>query len=118
MNPRPRYGKGKYKYTTVRPTKRGKRKRSYFGGWKPEHKRLPLLEWDYIGYFDFNCSQYSHYLDAVMNKIEYFEDNTDHGCGLYSLEDDVFVHVGMYVGTYDIPIIFNSGCSIVVTPYK
>ena len=65
-NPRVRYGKGRYKYTTSRPTRKSKRKGrykpppkkkgytrrpKYFGGWQSEHKWKPLLDCDYSNYF-------------------------------------------------------------------
>ena len=82
----------------------------------------PLLDCDYSSYFDLNFSQYDHYLDAIMNKIDPFNyrvrDRAKVSCGFISIEDDVFLSVGMYVSDNDIPIVFDSGCSVEVTPNK
>ena len=137
-NPRVRYGKGKYKYSQSRPPKKGQRKGRYkppprkgkyhktrkrrFDGWASNHKWSPTLDHDYSGDFDLNCNQYDHYLDAVMNKIEAFTDGgggASKDYGFTSLEDDVFIPVGLYIGdSKEIPIVFDTGCSVAVTPYK
>ena len=135
-NPRVRYGKGRYTYTTMRSTRKGKRKKrpqappkrkrytqktnTHFGGWKSEHKWQALLDYHYNSYFDLNSSQHDHYLDAIMNKIDPFNDGdgecTNISCGFSTIEDDVFLPVGMYVSDNDIPIVFDSGSSVAVTP--
>ena len=58
-----------------------------------------------------------------MNKIEAFgngkESNKGDDYGFTSLEDDVFIPVGLYVGDpKEVPIVFDSGCSVAVTPYE
>ena len=57
-----------------------------------------------------------------MNKIEAFKDckkNSNKDYGFNSLKDDVFIPVGLYVGDpKDVPIVFDTGCSVAVTPYK
>ena len=135
-NPRVRYGKGRYKYTTSRPSRKGDRKGSpkdppkrkkytrrqrFFGGWRSEYKWKPLLDCDYSNYFDLNCNQYSHYLDAVMDKIEAFEGGkggpTQVSYCFNGLIDDVFVPVGVYVNNNGMAIVFDTGCSVAVTPY-
>ena len=55
-----------------------------------------------------------------MNKIEPFQNGRggkDGLCGFTSIEEDIFILVGIYVGALDdIPIIFDSGCSVTMMP--
>ena len=56
-----------------------------------------------------------------MNKIDPFEDKSAalKTYGLTSLEDDLVLPVGMYVGSDDdIPIVFDSRCSVALTHNK
>ena len=63
-----------------------------------------------------------------MNKIEAFVygndnkggvDNPNKYYGFTSLGDDVFIPVGLYVGDpQEVPIVFDTGCSVAVIPYK
>ena len=46
------------------------------------------------------------------------EDGAEEPCGLNGLVDDVFIPVGMYVNDNDINIVFDTGCSVAVTPYR
>ena len=61
---------------------------------------MPLIEVDYSKSFDFNYNQYGHYLDAVTNKIDPFENLSAYDTiyGLTSLENYLFMPVGMYIG--------------------
>ena len=85
--------------------------------WGSIHQGILLIERDFSSHFDLNCTQYSHYLDAVMNKIDPFKDSTvhQHIHRYTGIEGDLFLPIGLYVGSRDqIPIIFNFGCSIAV----
>ena len=54
-----------------------------------------------------------------MNTIEAFKDNTKHNqCGFTSLEEDLFTPVGLYMNKDQLPIIFDSRCSVSVSPDK
>ena len=57
-----------------------------------------------------------------MNEIEPFEGKrgapANEPCGFNGLVDDVFIPVGMYVNDNDINIVFDTGCSVAVTPYR
>ena len=96
-NPRIRYGKGKYKNTLKndcpknnrankgRPKSGPQRKKCKTNkrptdtrGWGSIHQWITLLESDFSSHFYLNCTQYIHYLDAVINKIDHFDDATDH----------------------------------------
>ena len=81
---------------------------------------MPILQPSYSKFFDFNVNQFDHYLDTVLNKIEPFPDDQYHlTIGMTCLEDDIYLPKGLYsTGTRGIPIIFDSGCSVVVSPSK
>ena len=82
---------------------------------------MPLLDIDYSEYLKINCNQHEHDLDAIMNKIDSFEDKAVESktYRLTNLENALFLPVGMYVGSdEDIPIVLDSGCSVAVTPNK
>ena len=58
-------------------------------------------------------------MDTVMNNIDVFKDSTKQDqYGYTSLEEDLFTPVGLYINEDQLPIIFDSGCSVSVSPDK
>ena len=58
-------------------------------------------------------------MNTVMNNIDVFKDSTKQDqYGYTSLEEDLFTPVGLYMNEYQLPIIFDSGCSVSVSLYK
>ena len=54
-----------------------------------------------------------------MNKIEVFKEDTQNiQYRFTSLEEDLFTPVGMYINKDQLPIIFDSRCSVSVSPVK
>ena len=97
------------------------RKKPDYEDWGSVHKWIPLLDYEYSDYFGFNYNQYSQYLDAVMNKIKPFKNSREipKGYAFTSISDDLFQPLRMnIVTTNKIPITFDSGCSVAVTPNK
>ena len=137
-NKHPRFGKGDYKHTPagkrtkeqrrwVRPKplprKRkythNKRKECKCNGWGSVHQWMPILEPDFSNFFDFNFNHYSHYLDAVLNKIDPFPDDKYNQTGYTSVQDYLFIPTRMYLlGEGDAAVIFDSGCSVAVSLCK
>ena len=133
-----RYMKGKYKYQLqgVRAPlyikhkhkqilTRQMRERTLCSNidWSSTHDWEPLLEEDYSTLFDSNCNTYDHYLEAALHRGEFssmMEDNIPQTCDhcYTALDDDLFLPRGRYVGKDGVPIIFDTGCSISVTPHK
>ena len=84
------------------------------------HQWQALLDNDYSSVFEYNCKHYAHYLDATMGRIETIQSSgsdPNHVSGYTSTENDIFIRKGCYVGIDDVPIIFDSGCTIAVTPH-
>ena len=88
-----------------------------------------MLDCDYSEVFDQSCKKYSHYFDAVRGDLEggtneefasLSSDQINHHCTycFTALEEDLFSPKGFYVGPGSKPIVFDSGCSIAVTPFK
>ena len=87
-----------------------------------EYKWRFLLDYDFGVCSYSNCSQYCHYLDAVVNNIDPFDEEDYPNFktyGYHSPEKDVFMYAGIYIKeAWDIPIGFDYGCSVAVTPEK
>ena len=79
---------------------------------------MPILEPDFSNYFSFNFNQFDHYLDAVLNKIDPFPDDQKIDLGITGIDDSLFVPTGMYVEEGTVLVIFDSGCSVAVSPCK
>ena len=85
---------------------------------------MPLLDHDFSGIFDSNCIKYAHYLDAIMETNNFlFKDVVGkskvpvcEAC-FTALVEDVFAPRGHYINIDDIPIVFDSGCTVTVTPH-
>ena len=77
------------------------------------------------GIFDSNCIKYAHYLDTIMETNDFlFKDVVGKSkvpvcetC-FTEVEEDVFDPKGHYLNTDDIPIVFDSGCTVAVNPHK
>ena len=54
-----------------------------------------------------------------METIQSADSDPNYISGYTSIEDDIFIPKGCYIGSGsdEVPIIFNSGCTITVTPY-
>ena len=66
--------------------------------------------------FDRNCSKYDHYLEAVKYEIGLIDDKPyDIDYNVFNI--DIFNSVWMYAQSDEIPVIFDSGCTIAVTPH-
>ena len=63
--------------------------------WKSTFTLIPLLEEYYGDFFDRNCSQYLHCLDAVKDGICLIDDKP-RNIGYIALYKDVFNPVGMH----------------------
>ena len=90
-------------------------------GWASTHTWQPILEPSFSKYFDLNCNQYSHYLDTVLNKIEPFHDEStryNNEIGMTCLDNDLYLPRGLYSSDIGLSIIFDSGCSVAVSPSK
>ena len=78
----------------------------------------------YSANFDENYHSYENYLDTVMGTNDFtFAVEASHGdllCGrcFTALYDDIFSPNGFYVDTYNIPIVFESRCTLSIIPYK
>ena len=101
---------------------------STFSKWGSEYNWEPLLDPDYSGIFDENCNQYSYYLDIIKesfgtNDGELFlfpSEIINHHCThcFTALEEDLFAPKRFYTDNGDIPVVFDSGCTVSIIPYK
>ena len=80
-----------------------------------------LLEQNYIQIFNTCCTQCNHYLDTITGDMGLLSlKGNNENYGLTSLEEDLFLPKGMYVGQKidKIPIVFNHGCSVAINTNK
>ena len=87
-----------------------------------------MLERDYSGIFSKNCKRFPHYFDAVKDSVGTYDeelfllqsDTINHHCAhcFTALDDDLFAPKGFYADNGDRPVVFDSGCSVSITPYK
>ena len=107
----------------------GVRRTSKVKTWASEHQWQPILDPDYSSTFSHNCARYKHYFEATRGKLGIHSDDKPfgtlasdtkhHHCAhcFTALEDDLFAPSGFYIANGDKPIVFDSGCSIAVTPH-
>ena len=86
------------------------------------------MEPNYSQIFDVNCKKYPHYVDSIKDSFgaedEEFlflqSDTINHYCAhcFTALEDELFMTKGFYVDVGDKSVVFNSGCTISITPFK
>ena len=96
--------------------------------WESEHVWKPLLDPEYSEVFSTYCDKYAHYFDATKGFLgvddEHFpllqSDTMLHHCAhcFTALEEDLFMPRGFYVGSGDKPVVFDSGCTMSITPFK
>ena len=97
--------------------------------WASEYQWRPILDPDYSSIFCQNCEKYPHYIEACKGNLDGIGSNNEpfrtmasdtknHHCAhcVTALEDDLFALKGFYIANEDKPIVFDSGCSIAVTP--
>ena len=73
--------------------------------------------------FTFNLKHHGHYFDTVRGDISGLEAHADSQQandrhGYTALEENIFLTKCCYVGDDGDPIIFDSGCICVMTPYN
>ena len=76
---------------------------------------------DYSQLFDHNCNTYSSYLDTITNGSELFLTNNNkhqiYNSSYTALDDDLYGPKGYYLGADQIPVIFDSECTVAITPF-
>ena len=87
-----------------------------------------MLDSDYSQIFDDNCAKYPHYFEAVKgsfgkddNEFPPLQSDTiNHHCAhcFTALEDILFMPKGFYLDSGDKPVVFDSGCTVSITPFK
>ena len=63
---------------------------------------------------------FEHYLDAIMGEMDTIQtlESATQCAGCYtSIDNDIFTPKLFYVSSDEVPITFDSGCTIAVTPY-
>ena len=87
--------------------------------WNGNHTWVSLLQPDYASEYALICERYTHYSDAV---IKILPDGAPvlTSCQQYymSINKKVFHPLDMYIHGKGMKIIFNSGCTKIVTPYE
>ena len=109
--------------------------------WASEPTWEHILEQDYSNHFDRCCNHYPHYLDTVLDGLEVIKVKDKRREEIYlpilstggvyndatvnpeifaytALDDDLFLPRGIYNSDKGVPIIFDSGCTHAVTPFK
>ena len=79
---------------------------------------MPLLQPDYATFLDKYCNMHKHYLDATIQRLNVIAPPAQESFTCFkALEEDLFAHSEYYLDEKITPIVFDSGCSIAVTPY-
>ena len=84
-----------------------------------DNKWMSLLDYDYSNLIYELCNKHHHYLDTVIHGLdivsigEYNQDD----CAFTALDKDVFLPLRLYTGEDGKSILFDSRCTLVVTPY-
>ena len=86
------------------------------------------MEEYYSMIFNQNCERYPHYLDVVKGSLGVEDtespflqsDTLHHHCAhcFTALEEDLFNPKGFHSDNSNKPVVFDSGCTISITPFK
>ena len=74
---------------------------------------------DYSQFFDHDCNQYDTHLYRVTHGVDTFDTTfkSEYQPFYIAIYDDLYTPICYYVGANKLPIIFNSECSVDITPF-
>ena len=84
--------------------------------WASEYDWDPILEYDYSCIFDTNCNIYAYCFETVTEALD-LQTESSPTESLTLLERNLFVPIDLYIGSDSKPVIFDSGCTLTVTPF-
>ena len=97
------------------------------GVWASVNKWVTLVDYDYNAFFEMNYNNYDHYFDAVRGtlgsntELDCFKiDAINQHCTQYftALETNLFAPKGFHMESGSKPIVFYSGFTIAISPFK